>query len=73
MAGHSFDRLADSIRTWRRSCRQRGGQLILERVPGEVKREVDVWGDVGMTVKMMRSLKEKFDPRRILNPGRFVV
>lgn len=73
MAGHSFDRLVNSIRTWRKSCRQRGGQLILERVPGEVKREVDVWGDVGMTVKMMRSLKEKFDPRRILNPGRFVV
>jgi glycolate oxidase FAD binding subunit len=68
-AAQPLHRLVDALRRWRTSCRQ---QLVLERAPVELKRAVDVWGDVGPTLSIMRALKEKFDPRRILNPGRFV-
>jgi glycolate oxidase FAD binding subunit len=32
----------------------------------------DAWGAVGPSVRLMRGLKERFDPKRTLNPGRFV-
>jgi glycolate oxidase FAD binding subunit len=35
------------------------------------KRELDVWGRPPETLDVMRSLKEQFDPARVLNPGRF--
>ncbi len=49
-----------------------GGSLVVERCPTEVKAPIDVWGDVGPAVRIMRTLKATFDPQGILNPGRFV-
>jgi glycolate oxidase FAD binding subunit len=39
--------------------------------PAAWKRGLDVWGRVPPTLAIMRELKEQFDPRRVLNPGRF--
>nr|MBA3416604.1 FAD-binding oxidoreductase [Chloroflexia bacterium] len=36
------------------------------------KRGIDVWGKTPDTLDLMRSLKNEFDPARVLNPGRFV-
>jgi len=49
-----------------------GGTLVIEKAPAEVRREADAWGDVGSTAPLMLSLKDKFDPRSLLNPGKFV-
>ncbi|HXG93067.1 MAG TPA: FAD-binding oxidoreductase [Blastocatellia bacterium] len=49
-----------------------GGAVIIERAPVTVKQRADAWGDVGATAKLMQSIKAKFDPKAILNPGRFV-
>jgi glycolate dehydrogenase FAD-binding subunit len=49
-----------------------GGSLVIEKAPAEVRRKADAWGDVGSTAPLMRSLKEKFDPQSLLNPGKFV-
>jgi glycolate dehydrogenase FAD-binding subunit len=49
-----------------------GGTLFIERAAAAVKRQVDAWGDVGETASLMRSIKAKFDPQCMLNPGRFV-
>jgi glycolate oxidase FAD binding subunit len=49
-----------------------GGTLTIEKAPAEVRRAADAWGDVGSNVPLMRSLKEKFDPQSLLNPGKFV-
>jgi glycolate oxidase FAD binding subunit len=47
--------------------------LVVERAPLEIKRAVDVWGPVAPAVlAVMRRLKDEFDPRGILSPGRFV-
>jgi glycolate oxidase FAD binding subunit len=33
---------------------------------------LDVWGDPGSSVVLMRALKAKLDPKNTLNPGRYV-
>lgn len=56
----------------RRRAQARGGHLVVQRAPDELLDKVDVWGDVGPAVELMRALKGKFDPETLLNPGRFV-
>ncbi|MGE0131848.1 MAG: FAD-binding oxidoreductase [Blastocatellales bacterium] len=56
----------------RRLTQSRGGQMVLLRAPDEIKNQLDVWGEAGQTERLMRALKEKFDPQALLNPGRFV-
>ncbi len=48
-----------------------GGSLVLERRPMG-SRKIDPWGEVGGSLSIMRRMKERYDPARILNPGRFV-
>jgi glycolate oxidase FAD binding subunit len=50
-----------------------GGSLVVERAPVELKRAADVWGPIPEpSLAVMRRLKSEFDPRGMLNPGRFV-
>jgi len=48
------------------------GRVLVEQAPLGIKRNLDVWGDVGSSLPLMRALKSTFDPQRILSPGRFV-
>lgn len=50
----------------------RGGSLVVERAPAATKAEVDVWGDAGPAVGLMRGVKAAFDPDRVLAPARLV-
>lgn len=45
-----------------------GGSLVILRDAGEL----DAWGTAGDILPLMHALKQQFDPRGILNPGRFV-
>ena len=45
---------------------------VVEHVPLSVKPRLDVWGDIGPALGMMRRLKTELDPRGVLNPGRYV-
>ncbi len=47
-----------------------GGSFVLERAPLRMKREFDVFGIDSSLSDITSSLKETFDPRRILNVGR---
>ena len=49
-----------------------GGSLVVERAVPEVKATVDVWGDPGPGLTLMRRLKTSFDPASLFAPGRFV-
>jgi glycolate oxidase FAD binding subunit len=62
-------RLAGALR---RGAEARGGNLVLWRTPMNVRAELDVWGDVGEGLPLMRRVKAQFDPNNVLNPGRFV-
>jgi glycolate oxidase FAD binding subunit len=46
--------------------------LVVHRCPTVLKGAVDVWGDPGSSLGLMRALKAKLDPKNTLNPGRYV-
>jgi glycolate oxidase FAD binding subunit len=48
------------------------GYLVVDSAPPPFKAHIDCWGDLGPQVEVMGGLKTAFDPRRVLNPGRFV-
>ena len=56
----------------RQQAQARGGQMIIQRLPAELKYKLDAWGDSGQTAPLMLALKKQFDPHSQLNPGRFV-
>lgn len=49
-----------------------GGSLVLAAAPREVRTAVDPWGPPPSAFPVMQALKERLDPERRLNPGRFV-
>jgi glycolate oxidase FAD binding subunit len=51
-----------------------GGHLLLARAPRSLKVGRDVWmpPPAGRVLELMRALKQSFDPKGILNPGRYV-
>ncbi len=51
---------------------EQDGSLVLAQAPPEVKARVDVWGGGGDALSLMRSVKARFDPQGLLNPGRYV-
>jgi glycolate oxidase FAD binding subunit len=55
----------------RRIARALGGTLVVESAR-ELKPQIDVWGPAGDDFEIMRKLKETWDPKGILSPGRFV-
>ena len=47
--------------------------VYLEAAPAAVRAVVDPWGPVEPgAFALMRGLKDEFDAKRVLNPGRFV-
>ena len=48
-----------------------GSDLLYEALPLDARRERDVFGPAGAAGKIAASLKQRFDPAGILNPGRF--
>ncbi|MEE2675279.1 MAG: FAD-binding oxidoreductase [Myxococcota bacterium] len=53
------------------AARASDADILLEALPLEARREVDVFGDPGARLPVARALKQRFDPLGILNPGRF--
>jgi glycolate oxidase FAD binding subunit len=48
------------------------GRVVLPRCPTAWKPALPVWGPAGGDWDLMRAVKEKLDPRRLFNPGRFL-
>ncbi|MDE2962942.1 MAG: FAD-binding oxidoreductase [Acidobacteriota bacterium] len=66
-------RLAGLIEKWRSLLKAVRGSVVIERGPAKLKNRVDAWGYRYKDVTLMRQIKNRLDPREILNPGRFVV
>ena len=62
-----------AVRDARSAAESAGGALVLMAAPIETRRELGAWGTPPSTLELMQRLKTAFDPRRVLNPGRFVV
>jgi glycolate oxidase FAD binding subunit len=66
LASKSIDRL-------RAVVTEGGGSVVMERGPRALRVDIDPWGTVPEPeLAIMRGLKNEFDPRGLLNPGRFV-
>jgi len=64
---------AASVRPVRAKAEAAGGSLVSLSLPPEVVREIGAWGADPPTLDVMRRIKNVFDPKHTLNPGRFVV
>lgn len=59
----------DHLRTRLRSS---GGSVVAQQIPDAMRGTFDPWGCDSNALPLMREIKRRFDPNRILNPGRFV-
>ena len=60
------------LKSLRARVRVHGGSMVVLRMPDELRTGLDVWGCESNALALMREVKQRFDPCRILNPGRFV-
>ena len=54
------------LRAW---AAPRGGRVVV-LLSSDVSQPIDVWGDIGDALPLMRAVKSRFDPRGTLSPGR---
>jgi glycolate oxidase FAD binding subunit len=60
-----------ALKKFRARIEEGGGSVVvLRRAVG--MGDMEAWGEAGDAVGLMRAVKGQFDPRGILNPGRFV-
>ncbi len=64
--------LASGLEKLRSHCQTNGGFLTLLQAPKPLKQKLDIWGYSGNALVVMSAIKQKFDPNRLLSPGRFV-
>lgn len=53
-------------------AQQQHGHAVMFAAPSELKSAIDVWGPAPPTLSLMREIKQQFDPKGTINPGRFV-
>jgi glycolate oxidase FAD binding subunit len=53
-------------------ARDSGGHAVMFAAPANLKEGLDVWGSRPTALSLMREVKRQFDPKNLLNPGRFV-
>jgi glycolate oxidase FAD binding subunit len=46
------------------------GHAVMFAAPPQLKQGIEVWGPSPPTLSLMREIKQRFDPQRLLNPGR---
>jgi len=66
------ERTFRALQSFRSALVARGGSLVLSAAPTELRAQIDVWGPTPSAFLLMKQLKDRFDPRARLNPGRFV-
>jgi glycolate oxidase FAD binding subunit len=59
-----------SVERLRQLARDLGGSVIVTHCPAELKSEIDVWGPPDDDSGVMRKLREAWDPKSTLAPGR---
>jgi glycolate oxidase FAD binding subunit len=70
--GTDANAVVATITEWRALANGVGGHAMVEWAPLAVKERVAVWDVAGPALRLMKGIKERLDPRGLLNPGRFV-
>ncbi len=66
------EKLVRAVEGARKAAEAIGGYFVLSDVPPSVSAKVNVWGTPPAEMSVFRGLKQAFDPKGILNPGRFL-
>jgi glycolate oxidase FAD binding subunit len=66
------DSLCKALVEFRNYCQERQGFLSILEAPVALKQKIDIWGYTSNSLGIMRSLKNQFDPGKLLNSNRFV-
>jgi glycolate oxidase FAD binding subunit len=66
------NRVASALSAARDALERGGGTLTVLEAPDNVRERVDVFGSLPPAIAIMRRIKQRFDPERRLNRGRFV-
>jgi glycolate oxidase FAD binding subunit len=64
--------VAAVVEEWRAAAIELDGHAIVEAASAELKTGLDIWGPPGPSFALMHALKQRFDPRGALAPGRFL-
>lgn len=70
--GEDLANLRDMMKELMAAAERMNGSITLTHCPVALKSEINIWGEARGEWDIMRLIKDRFDPRRILNPGRFV-
>jgi glycolate oxidase FAD binding subunit len=71
-SGENEDGAAGFVEEMREIWVRRGGSVTLQHAPLTLKQRVSAWDNGGDYLGLVRRVKEKFDPRGGMNPGRFL-
>lgn len=72
LSGGDIGAKAETVDELREIWGRRGGSVVLLEAPRELKEKVGVWGAPRDDIGLMGRVKDKFDSRGLMNPGRFV-
>ena len=72
LSGGDAEAMAEVVGEIREIFTRKGGSVVLQKAPVELKQRVGAWGPGGDELGLVRRVKYKFDPRGIMNPGRFI-
>ena len=71
--GESDDEgIIEAVEETRRVAQRLGATVVVEACHPSVKVKLDVWGAEPGSMEIMRRIKEQFDPKHLLNRGRFL-
>jgi len=62
--------ITTALAALRTALAQHGGYAVVEAAPEALRQHLDVWG-TPETLALMRAIKAQWDPRGVLNPGRY--
>jgi glycolate oxidase FAD binding subunit len=60
-----------ALLSFRASLESAKGSVVVHQAPSTASR-MEAWGNGGDALPLMRAVKQQFDPKGTLNPGRFV-
>src|SRR5262249_48896116 len=71
-SGLTLERVQSMLQSLLQSATAAQGNLVVLRCPPEWKKSLPIWGAPRGDTWLMRTIKDRLDPRRLFNPGRFV-
>ncbi len=64
--------VAEAIEQIRKTTEERGGYAVARHLPDSLAGQIDPWGKIPSYFPLLQGIKDKIDPKRILNRKRYI-